>query len=119
VIRKRAATKKNTTIMLMDENSAAARHLKESKIGIAGVGGDVSRIRKLIDEAAQGGTRYICIKIHDKVLRYSFILTEESIWIKFYTNSPGRVAVPALKVRAGTPLYDFFDVDIRRLGGDQ
>jgi hypothetical protein len=119
VIEKRAAAKKYTTILLMEENSAAARYLKESKTGIADVVGGVSRIRQLVDEAAKGKARYILIKTHDRVLRYSFIRTEESIWIKFYTNSNARVTVPALKVRVGTPLYNFFDADIKRLGGSQ
>jgi hypothetical protein len=120
VIIKRAAAKKTTTILLMDENSAAARYLKESKTGIADVGGGVSRIRQLIEEAATGWkARYVHIKKHERVLRYSFICTEESIWVKFYPNSNARMTVPALKVRAGTALYNFFDADIRRLGGDQ
>lgn len=119
VIEKRAAAKKYTTILLMDENSAAARYLKESNTGIADVGGCVSRIHQLIGEGAEENAHYIAIKTHDRVLRYSFIHTEESIWIKFYANSNARVRIPALKVRVGTPLYKFFDEDIKRLDGNQ
>ena len=119
IIGKRAAAKKRTTILLMDENSPAARYLKESNTGVADVQGGVSRIRQLISESAKGETDCITIKTHDRVLRYSFIHTEESIWIKFYTNSNTRMTVPALKMRAGTPLYNFFNADIEHLDSSQ
>ena len=119
LIEKRAAADKHTTILVMDENSSAARYLKESNTGIADVSGGVSRIRQLIGEVAKAKAARITIKTHDRVLRYSFIRTEESIWIKLYTNSNARANVPALKIRGGTPLYDFFNADIERLGGSQ
>ena len=56
---------------------------------------------------------------HDRVLRYSFIETEECVWIKFFTNSRGRATVPALKVKAGTPMYAFLCNDTQRLMGDE
>jgi len=55
------------------------------------------------------------ILFHDRVLRYSFIQTDDFIWVKFFTNSPERAEVPALKVRAGTPLFKFFNDDAQRL----
>jgi hypothetical protein len=119
LIEKRITANKYTMIMLMDENSAAAQYLKDSKTGIADVLRGVSRIRQIIGKAAQGKTPYVRITTHTKVLRYSFVRTEESIWIKFYSNSNVRTTVPAIKVRAGTPLYSFFDADIERLGNDQ
>ncbi|HEY2971522.1 MAG TPA: hypothetical protein VGJ48_03335 [Pyrinomonadaceae bacterium] len=99
----------------MNPDSAAAQYLRDSKTGIADVSGGVERIKQIIDEANSGLTNKIAIKTHDRVLRYSFIRTDESIWIKFYANSNQRVTIPALKVNAGTPLYNFFNEDIELL----
>lgn len=117
VIARRAAVKKRTKILVLGENSAAARYLKESKTGSADIAGGVARIHQIVQDTAKAHADYVTIKTHDRVLRYSFIRTDESIWIKFYTNSSARVTVPALKVRAGTLLYHFFDADIKRLDG--
>jgi hypothetical protein len=117
LIEKRAVAHRHTTILVMDEESPAARYLQESKTGIADVRGGVTRIRQLVDSAAKDNKGYVTIKKHDRVLRYSFIHTDEFIWIKFYTNSNERTLTPAMKIRAGTPLFEFFSADIARLRG--
>jgi hypothetical protein len=115
-IARRAAARRRTEILIMDEKSAAATYLKESKTGFAHVEEAVARILDLVGEF---DPKYVSIKKHDRVLRYSFIRTDESIWVKFYTNANFRTPVPALKVRAKTQLYDFFSADIDRLGDKQ
>lgn len=117
VIERRAAAGRHTTVLLMDETSAAARYLRESNTGIADIPASLARVRQIIAEAVRNQGHSVTFRTHDRVLRYSFIRTEEAIWIKFYTNSNTRVTIPALKVGAGTPLYVFFDADIQRLGG--
>jgi hypothetical protein len=115
LIRRRTEANRPTMILEMDANSTAARYLKESNTGIADVEGGINRIRRVVGEAEGDFTNLVTIKTHDRVLRYSFIRTEESIWIKFYTNTSGRVQIPALKVKSGSPLYEFFNADIQRL----
>jgi len=119
LIEKRTQANKHTTILVMDENSAAARYLKDSHTGVADVHAGVSKIRHIIGNAAEGEAPFVRIKTHNKVLRYTFIRTEESIWIVLYSNSKGRVMVPAIKVRSGTLLYKFFDQDIERLVNEE
>ena len=54
---------------------------------------------------------------HARVLRYSFVYSDDSIWIIFLTNSAGyEAAIPAFKISSGTPLFEFFKRDIRDLG---
>jgi hypothetical protein len=115
VLRKRAAANRPTTVLVMNPECAAAKYLKESNTGIADVKAGVDRIRQIVEETNEGLHAKIVIKTHDRVLRYSFIRTDESIWIKFYTNSSHRVTIPAIKVTVGTPLYEFFSGDIDRL----
>lgn len=117
LIARRAAAGKRTKILVLNGNSAAAKYLKESRTGIADIEGSVGKIHAIIQGAVTSRPEYVSIITHDRVLRYSFIRTDESIWIKFYANSNARVTVPALKVRVNTPLYDFFDADIDRLEG--
>ena len=74
---------------------------------------NVTEIATLVSEIDP--SHRIRLLYHDRVMRYSFIGTNEYLWVKFFTNSPHRAVVPALKIRAGTPLFEFFRQDIQRL----
>ena len=60
-------------------------------------------------------TDKISVRFHDSVLRYSFVFSQEGVWIKVYRNSRGRVATPGIYIRNGSSLYDFFRKDIEDL----
>lgn len=114
VFRERVQRRLPTTIMILRADGAAARYLHDSITGNPTVRQSVSEIVALFREIDPNGNR--CrILYHDRVLRYSFIQTDEQVWIKFYANSPERTTVPAFKFRAGTPLFEFFADDIKRL----
>lgn len=114
-LRSRCARGLPTTVTVLRADGAAARYLHESKTGNPTVSDSVSEIANLLRQIDTGEKRLTRLMFHDRVLRYSFIQTDEFIWIKFFTNSPERATVPAFKVRAGTPLFDFFSNDIKRL----
>ena len=114
-LRFRCASKLPTTVAVLRSDGTAAHYLTESKTGNAAVAECIREITALLVEAAKGGATTVRLMFHDRVLRYSFIRTDEFIWVKFFTNSPDRATVPAFKIRAETPLFEFFDSDIRRL----
>ena len=60
----------------------------------------------------------ISVRFHDSVLRYSFVCSQEGVWIKMYRNSLGRVITPGIYIRNGSPFYDFFRKDIEDLWED-
>jgi hypothetical protein len=115
VLKSRCAVGKRTTVLVLDPASAAAEYLRSTGTGWANVDEGVAKIRGLLTEMALvGGTTPTLLR-HDRVLRYSFIRTEEAIWIKFFTNSKNRATVPAIRVRSNSPLYAFASADIDRL----
>jgi hypothetical protein len=114
VFRERCRRGLPTTVTILHADGAAARYLHDSTTGNPTVRQSVSEIVALFREIDPN--RDGCkILFHDRVLRYSFIQTNEQIWIKFYANSPERTTVPAFKVRADTPLFKFFADDIKRV----
>lgn len=115
VLRERCTHGLPTVVIILRPDGVAARYLEESMTGVPQVeecGKEIARLLGQIDTATKKHTRLL---FHDRVLRYSFVMTDENIWITFFTNSPDRTAVPAFKVRAGTPLFEFFAEDIKRL----
>lgn len=115
VLKSRCASGKPTTVLALRPECDAAKFLRNTRTGVASISPALERIQELLNEASAETGHQIRLLTHDRVLRYSFIRTEENIWIKFYTNSPGRATVPAIKFRSDTPLYDFIRVDIDRL----
>jgi hypothetical protein len=105
VLKERRANRLPTTVIILHPDSTAARYLHESMTGT------------LVKESVQEIVNPLHVLFHDRVLRYSFILTDECVWITFFTNSAGRAMVPAFKVRADSPLFGFFADDIKRLVG--
>jgi hypothetical protein len=114
VLRQRCRRGLPTTVSILRANGAAARYLHDSTTGNPAIEQSVAEIVALLSEI-NAGTKGCTLLFHDRVLRYSFIQTDEHIWIKFYANSAARATVPAFKVRADTPLFSFFSGDIKRL----
>jgi len=115
VLRSRCERGLRTTVTVLRAEGAAARYLQESGTGNAGVRECVAEIANVLEQIDTGEKKYTQLLRHDRVLRYSFIQTDEFVWVKFFTNSPERATVPAFKVRAGTPLFEFFSNDIKHL----
>lgn len=64
-----------------------------------------------------GESPYLKLLEHDRVLRYAFNYCERALWIIFSTNTDSyQPHVPALRINAGSELFDFFKSDISRLG---
>ena len=119
IVRARCVAGLDTTVLVLKPDGDAASYLTTTRTGQANVAGNVARIRELAKEAGMETQGNVKVVEHDRVLRYSFIETEECVWIKFFTNSRGRATVPALKVKAGTPMYAFLCNDTQRLMGDE
>lgn len=114
VIQTRSEAGLATLALVLVPDGAAAKYLKESETGTAKVDEGVQEIERMAEEA-DAGRGYVRVKKHDRVMRYSFIRTDQSIWVKFFTNSAYRTIVPAVKIDRGSDLYAFFDEDIRQL----
>lgn len=115
VLKARCVAGLPTTVTVLSPTGAAAKYLQDSRTGLAKVAEGVRDIREILAEIDVGPTKHIHLLTHDRVLRYSYIGTNEFIWVKFFTNSSGRAIVPAISIRAGTPLFEFFRADIGRL----
>lgn len=109
IIKTRQENKLPTKAIILSPTGSVAKLFDETKKGSIKIDDCIDEIREMFEGELNK------IRYHNSILRYSFILTNEYIWVKLYTNSPERTEVPALKVRAGTPLYAFFENDIARL----
>ena len=98
----------------MRPEGPAAQYLSENTTSTAKVTECVHEIERLLKEADEG-RGYVRVKMHDCVMRYSFIRTEEHIWVKFFTNASYRAVVPAVRVDSGSELFAFFETDVRKL----
>jgi hypothetical protein len=104
-----------TVVTVLAADGSAAKYLQDPGIGAGTVQKSAEETAILLADIDRGAKKHIRLSFHDRIMRYSFIQTNEYIWITFYRNSPGRATVPSFKVRAGTPLYDFFNEDIQKL----
>ncbi len=114
VLRRRCNSGLPTTIFALNANGPGAEYLSRSNTG-TDIAGSLKEALDLISQYDCGKKKHIRVLQHDVVMRYAFIQTSECIWVIFYTNGPGRATVPALKIRAGTDMYSFFDRDIKNL----
>jgi len=112
ILKERCASGKSTEIYIVKPDSIAADYLTKSRSRIPDVGANIRNIQSLA-EACGPERKNIKLYYHERVLRYVFIYTEQSIWIHFYTNSEAKTEVPAFKVETGTPLFKFFENDIK------
>ncbi len=114
VIRSRSQDGKTTLALVVRPEGPAAQYLSENTTGTANVTECVHEIERLLEEADEG-RGHVRVKMHDRVMRYSFIRTEKHIWIKFFTNASYRTVVPAMRVDSDGQLFAFFETDIRKL----
>ncbi len=118
-IRERLQHGLETTALLLRPDSDAAQYLRASGSGHGAIKDNLNKIRDLVADTGRGpgavlGTQ-LQVKWHSRVLRYSFVLSDDAVWVRFFTNSEGFSLVPAFCVGKATPLYDFFVTDITRL----
>jgi len=120
-IRARLARGDETIALLLKPETFAARYLVESRSGHGRVSDQLEKIREIttISASVQSKARRkpngFLIKWHSRVLRYSFVMGDDLVWVRFFTNSEGYSLVPAVCVSKGTPLYEFFLTDVTRL----
>ena len=118
MLRERAESGKRTTILLSDPNGAAIKYLLTLTAVKDHVIPSIQKVIARVDEyinRQEGVKERINVKHHDSVLRYSFVHSRDGIWVKMYRNSIGMSTTPGIYIRSGTPLYKFFDSDIRAL----
>ena len=115
VLESRCKAGLETTFLVLTPEGEGAAYLKISKTGFADVTVGVERIKALAREAEAGGNGRVRVLMHDRILRYSFIQTNEAVWVKFFTNSKAKATVPAFRFRTGSPMYEFVLKDIQRL----
>jgi hypothetical protein len=107
---------KDTTIIASKPHGNAVDFLKRVRAENDQIDANIKKIASLVREInANTGKRHIRLLYHDEVLRYSFVLSDDQVWIKLYRNSKGLSSVPGIAVRAGTSLFEFFKSDIDRL----
>lgn len=95
-------------------NGAAQNYLQHWHSG-TDVLSNLKKQDGVIDKISQSSA--IEITDSDVVQKYTFIYTEKFIWIIFSTSSIGYVSsMPALRVQAGSPMYNFFKNDIKNMG---
>jgi len=120
-IRERLRLGYETTVLLVKPQSIAADYLKASGSGHGGISANLEKIRTIVVSPQAGpGTRPkanggLAVKWHGRVLRYSFVMSEDAVWVRLFTNSEGFSLVPAFCVERSTPLYEFFLTDITKL----
>lgn len=115
LINERISNKRKTVICYLGESTPASKYLKDSKSGLSDISTAVNQLKHLV-QSQFCGSEYIDLVEHGRILRYSFIYTENSIWVKFFTNGKGYRKVPAMRIRSNTPLFIFFQDDLRSLG---
>lgn len=114
VIRSRSQSGRVTLALVVKPEGQAAQYLVNNTTSTTAIAECVREIERLLKEADEG-RGYVRVKMHDRVMRYSFIRTEEHIWVKFFTNASYRAIVPAVRVDSGSSLFNFFDTDVRKL----
>lgn len=117
-LRDRSKRKKKTTIVALDPASPAASFLQALAQESRNIDEKARALQKKIDEVFDGHVDSVNVVSHHSILRYSFVLGDSLIWLKFYKNSSKLDTIPALMIRSGTPLFEFFEKDITDLIND-
>lgn len=117
IFRQRCQDKKETVILLLNPESHGTTYLRNSDKEVPDIAIPVNEIIQMLTNPQHVGenTEHIKFFLHHCVLRYSFIATEEYIWISLFFNSKGMSHIPAFKIKAKSPLYESFWGDIQRL----
>lgn len=121
VFQHRCQQAKQTKVILLNPDSLGANYLRHINLKPGEPPPDVvphvaiiTRFLTHFDTACQND-QYIQFYLHNCVLRYCFIATEDFIWINLFLNSKGASKIPAFKVKAKSPIYNLFWGDIQRL----
>ncbi|MBL8180909.1 MAG: hypothetical protein JNL64_04795 [Blastocatellia bacterium] len=111
---KRAQLGRKTTFIALGSPSAAITYLDQRRGKAIDVDKKLEELNFHIAEIKRKSGVGDCIELfnHGAVLSYSFVYTGQYIWVKPNRNSNGYETVPALKVAAGSPLFEFFGRDI-------
>jgi hypothetical protein len=110
----RSNKKHSTIVIALKENGASLQYLLDAKHESGHIIPNMRKIRALVVDLKQRGVKIELIE-HDSILRYSFVQFDETVWVKFYKNALGWADVPAIEVRRGTDLFNFFDKDIQSM----
>ena len=108
---------KKTAVLLSNPDGRAMNYLSEFEDESNHLRPDIRKILGKLAALNQigDGEAPIKAKLHDTILRYSFVFSIEGVWIKPYRNSSGRATTPGIFVRSGSPLYEFYKRDIAEL----
>jgi len=116
IIRTRIANNRTTQILHSDPNGLARSYLERCLSVPVDLPAKVSQLQQLVSSRFSQSSKIRLIQ-HGRVLRYSFVFSEQALWLIFLTNSDGyEPALPAFRISAGTPLFEFFKRDIQDLG---
>jgi len=107
---------KDTVIIASSPRGNAIDFLKRVRIENDHIDANIKKITSLVREINLNQKRkHVQLLYHDEVLRYSFVLSDDQVWIKLYRNTRGLSNVPGFAVKVGTPLFEFFKADIDKL----
>jgi hypothetical protein len=113
-LRARVARSKST-IFLISADAEALRFLTSVRQESEHVIPNLRKIESLIGQINQNAKYKITVLKHNAILRYSFVLGDDYVWVKPYRNSFGMVKPPGLQVKSGSPFFEFYKQDIERL----
>ncbi|MBD3617855.1 MAG: hypothetical protein HUJ28_00020 [Chromatiales bacterium] len=117
IFKERSRRGMDTNLIVIDFNSDAGSFLLGMEKEAGHVVPNQDKLRRIIEEINNIGDGKIRVLSHSAVLRYSFVQGDSSIWVKPYRNSNGRDEIPAIQLKKGTWIYDFFSSDISALIG--
>ena len=113
--RERSGKGLDSTITVIDIKSEAGKLIFKSLGNSSHIESNIEKLNGIVREINDAGKGKIKLLYHSTILRYSFVQTEDAIWIKPYRNSEGRHTIPATKVKDGTRLHQFYASDINSL----
>lgn len=105
----------HTNVLVIDFASNVGEFLLRKEDGAGHVEPNQIKLRQIIEEINRSGEGKIQVQKHSAVLRYSFVQGDSSILIKPYRNSNGWHTIPAIQIKKGTWLHEFFSSDISAL----
>ena len=113
-LEERVRTGKSTTVLLLSPGGRTIDYLSQFEYESDHVKPNIRKsIRKLSAlNQLDSARKQIDVKLHDNVLRYSFVYAIQGVWIKPYRNSTGRDNTPGIYVRSSSPLYEYYKRDI-------
>lgn len=110
-LKKRKRKRQVLTIVALREGRSLD-YLLETRHGHDHIRPNMKKVRTNVDLLREEGVNVIMVA-HDSILRYSFVLSDHNLWIKFYKNALGKAQVPAINIRRGSALFSFFEADIK------